>query len=126
MDAQPRVVLADTVLDHDAMRDLEADSIAVVGANDAITNADILALEQIDATAPAAVELAPRGAVPFDRHALDRGILHVPATHDRECQPGRRLLRNEVVEIQRRGDLECPVINLRAEGRGGDLEPAAS
>src|SRR5437763_238410 len=74
---------------------------------------------------PAAVQPNAFGAVPLDRQPLDRRVAHAPAADDRERQPGRGLLGDQIVEIQGRRERERAVGQPAREGRRGDREAPA-
>src|SRR5262249_58789649 len=71
MEAQAGIALGRAALDRHAPGDLEADAVSVVVAHHAVADHDVLALKEVDAATPTAVELAALAAIAFDGQPFD-------------------------------------------------------
>ena len=113
------------ILDRDVAGDLKADAVARIISHDAVADRDVLALEQIDAAAAAAVERLGLAAIAVDGQALHRCVLDVPPADDRKRQFRRGLPRDQVVEVERRRKLKDIRTDLPRQRGRRDFKTAA-
>src|SRR5262245_39958620 len=126
MNAQSVVLFRDAVLDRNVAGNLKADAVARIVSHAAVADRHVLALEQIDATTPAAIQRLRLVAIAIDGQALYGCVLDVPPADDRERQSCSGLPRNQIVQVQRRRELEDIGSDLASQGSGGDFKASAS
>ena len=111
--AQPRVIVAVTVLDRHVVADLPTDAVAVVIPRRDLPDQHVAHVLQEDAATVVAVEVLVVLAVAVERELLDDEVLRLFARHEREERRAGRVARRPEV-------LPQGAIQFEAVARAGD------
>ena len=125
VEAEPAVLFNQAIFNRHVLGYLETDAVSLVVADHTVANPNGVALEQIDAASPAAVEILRAGAIPLDRQTLERDVLDTPAAHDGKGELSGGLVGNEIVEVERLREPEGIGADAGGQGRGGNGKAAA-